>query len=300
MPDPDLLRRWVREPLVHFLAIGALLFAIFGWLGTGGPGSNRIVITSGQIDSLAAGFAGVWQRQPTERELKGLIDDFVREEIASREALAMGFDRDDTIIRRRLRQKLEFLTEDSSNASPPTDAELKGWVDRHPDHFLAEPRIALRQVFLNPARGQDAVMGDAKRLLTRLSTAGAGANIEGLGDRLMLPSEMPLSARGEVARVFGAGFADEVLKLEPGRWVGPIESGYGLHLVFVAERVEGRLPSLEEIRPVVEREVLTERRSAELNAMYERLLKRYRVTVQQRTATGAEQGGSASKQLGSR
>jgi PPIC-type PPIASE domain len=300
MPDSGLVRRWVHEPLVHFLAIGALLFAVFGWRSAGGPASDRIVITSGQIDSLAAGFTRVWQRPPTEQELKGLIDDFVREEIANREALAMGLDRDDTIIRRRLRQKVEFLAEDSSSTSPPTDAELQGWLDRHPEHFRAEPQVSLRQVFLNPARGQEAVKRDVKRLLAKLSLAGGGATIEGLGDRLMLPNEMTGSARGEVARVFGAGFADEVLKLEPGRWAGPIESGYGLHLVFVSRRVEGRLPSLEEIRPVVQREVLTERRTAELNAMYERLLKRYRITVQQRAGTGAEQAGSLSKQFGSR
>jgi PPIC-type PPIASE domain len=295
-----LVRRWAHEPLLHFLLIGGLLFAVFGGRGGAGPSSNRIVITSGQIDSLAKGFAGVWLRQPREQELKALIDDFIREEIASREALAMGLDRDDTIIRRRLRQKVEFLTEDSSSASPPTDAELQRWLDHHPDHFRAEPRVSLRQVFLNPARGQEAVRRDVKRLLSRLSTAGAGANIEGLGDRLMLPGEMPLSARGEVARVFGAGFADEVLKLEPGRWVGPIESGYGLHLVLVGARVEGRLPSLEEVRPIVQREVLAERRTAELKAMYDRLLERYRITIQPRASTGAEQAGSTSKQVGSR
>ena len=128
-----MIRRWLREPLVHFLALGALLFALSHWRG--GAGSNRIVITPGQIDSLVAIFARTWQRPPTEEELKGLVDDYVRDELATREGLAIGLDRDDTVIRRRLRQKLEFLVEDSPDAAPVTDAELQAWLEQHPDQY---------------------------------------------------------------------------------------------------------------------------------------------------------------------
>jgi hypothetical protein len=123
---------WLREPLVLFLAIGALLFLIFHFWGDGGSGANRIVITSSQIDAFAAQFARTWQRPPTDQELKGLINDYVRAEMATREAMAMGLDRDGTIIRRRLRQKLEFMAEDTINATPPTDTELQAWLDQHP------------------------------------------------------------------------------------------------------------------------------------------------------------------------
>ena len=115
----------LREPLVHFLALGALLFLFFEWRGGSGPGSSRIAITPGLIEHLTSGFARTWQRPPTDAEIKGLIDDYVKEEIATREALGMGLDRDDTIIRRRLRQKLEFLVEDAVSSSAPTDAELQ-------------------------------------------------------------------------------------------------------------------------------------------------------------------------------
>ena len=125
-------RRWLHEPLAHFLVIGALLFLVFEWRGGSRPGSGRIVITPGQIDTMAATFARTWQRPPTELELKGLVDDHVRMELATREAMALGLDRDDTIIRRRLRQKLEFLVEDTVDAAPPTDAELQAWLDAHP------------------------------------------------------------------------------------------------------------------------------------------------------------------------
>jgi hypothetical protein len=285
-------RRWVREPLVQFLAIGLLLFVVFAWFGDSGPNSNHIVVTQGQIDALAARFVGIWRRPPNEQEMKSMVDDFVREEMATREAMRIGLDRDDVIIRRRLRQKLEFLVEDTSNASPPTDAELQAYLDQHPDKFRAEPQVAFRQVFLNPTRHHDAIAHDAKVLLARLSASDAAAEIKTLGDPLMLPSEMPLSSRSDVSRLFGNGFADEVLKLESGRWSGPIESAYGLHLVFASERTEGRLPSLAQIRPLVEEDVLSERRDREIDAMYNHLLERYHVTVKTQANAAVAQASS--------
>jgi len=137
----------LREPLLHFLAIGAALFLYFHWSGGGsGPGSSRIVLTARQINQLAAGFAKTWQRPPTEVELKGLADDWVREEIAVREAMAMGLDRDDTVIRRRLRQKLEFVVEDVVAAAPPTEQELQAWLAGHADAFRLEPQAEFSQV----------------------------------------------------------------------------------------------------------------------------------------------------------
>jgi hypothetical protein len=147
-------------------------------------------------------------------------------------------------------------------------------------------------VFLNPALRHEAIRGSAKLLLAKLSASGSNADIEELGDSLMLPNEVSLSGRSEIARLFGNGFADSVMKLDPGQWVGPIESGYGLHLVFVRERVEGRLPSLDQIRSHVEREVLAARRKSELNAMYDRLLEGYRVTIQSRTSSDVAQASS--------
>ena len=281
---------WWREPLVHFLALGALLFLLFNWRG-GGPASNRIVITPGQIDSMAAGFARTWQRPPTEQEIKGLLDDYVREEIATREAMALGLDRDDTVIRRRLRQKLEFTAEDTIDATPPTADELRAWLDAHPDAFRVEPQLAFRHVYLNPDRRGASLEGDARRMLAQLSAAGPNATIDALGDSTMLPSDVPRASRTDVARQFGEEFADAVLKVETGRWVGPVASGYGQHLVFVRERQEGRLPALEDVRPIVEREFTADRRRRQLDAMYERLLEGYRVTVERRAAAPAAAAG---------
>jgi hypothetical protein len=275
--------RWLREPLVHFLAIGAVIFLIFFWWG-GGSRSTRIVITSGQIDSMAAGFTRTWQRPPSEEELKGLIDDYVREEIAAREAMAAGLDRDDTIIRRRLRQKLEFLAEDSIDLAPPTEAELQAWLETHPESFRREAELAFRQVYVSEDSRGPAAEAEARRILAQLEASGPTVKIDTMGDRLMVPQEITRSTRSDVARQFGEEFADAVVLLEPGRWRGPIRSGYGLHIVLVLERQPGRTPALADVRPLVEREVLADRRARELSAMYERLLDRYRVRIEPRAA----------------
>jgi PPIC-type PPIASE domain len=278
------LSNWLREPLLHFIAIGVAMFVAFTWWGSGTPGSTRIVITPGQVDSLAASFTRVWQRPPTEQELKGLVDDYVREEIAVREATAMGLDRGDTVIRRRLRQKFEFLAEDALEAVPPSDEELQAWLDSHADAFRTEPEVAFRQVYLDAGRRGADVGRDAEVLLTRLRKTGPDAEIASLGDSLMLPTELSLTSRSDIARQFGERFADEVVTLEPGRWSGPVRSGYGWHVVLVTAREEGRLPRLDEIRPLVERELLSARRSEGLEALYAGLLGRYQVTVEQREA----------------
>jgi hypothetical protein len=295
----NLFRRLLREPLAQFLLLGGLLFLYFQWRGgSGGPGSTRIVITPGMIEHLTSGFARTWQRPPTDAELKGLIDDYVKEEIATREAVDMGLDRDDTIIRRRLRQKLEFLVEDAAGAAAPTHAELQAWLDKHPESFRAEPQVAFRQVYVNPERHGANFRADAEKLLARLRAAGPDASIDRLGDPTMLPVEQPLEPLREVSRSFGEEFAQELMKIEPGRWTGPVESPYGLHLVLVGERLAASLPELSTVRPQVERELTAERRKKELLALYERLLEKYTVEIEKPKAApvpAAPPGGGNSQ-----
>jgi hypothetical protein len=276
------ITRWLHEPLVHFLVIGALFFIVFHYWGRGGPGTNRIVITPGQIDSLIAQFTRTWQRPPTDQELKGLVDDHVRNEIAAREAMAMGLDRDDTIIRRRLRQKLEFMAEDAVDIAPPTDEELRAWLNENVKDYRIEPRIGFRQVYLNTEERGASVQEDAQRIIGELVQAGADADIDTVGDQLMLPNTAPLSPLSDVARTFGRQFADAIFKLEPGRWTGPVFSGYGLHIVYVTARKPHRIPAFDEVRSQVERDFTAARRKRALDAMYEGMLQRYKVTMEQR------------------
>lgn len=268
------------EPLVHFLALGALIFLFFHWRGASGPGSSSIIITHAQIEQLAVGFARTWQKSPTDAELKGLIDEYVKEEIATREAVAMGLDRDDVIIRRRLRQKLEFLAEDTIQSSPPTDEDLNAWMASHPDSLRSEPKVAFRQVYLSPQHHGASIHADAEKLLAKLRAAGPKVSIDHCGDPTMLPTEQPLTPLFDTSRSFGEDFAKELMNAESGQWVGPVESPFGLHLILISEKVPAGQQALSVIRPQVEREVLLERKNKELQNLYNRLLEKYTVKIE--------------------
>jgi hypothetical protein len=271
-------RRLAREPLVHFALLGAALFAVDAWRG-GRPG-GRIVVTAGQVEHLSATFERAWQRPPDAAELDSLIEDQIRDEIASREAVALGLDQDDTVLRRRLRQKFEFLAEDAAVSEPPSDAELEAWRDAHAAAYRRDPRLSLRQVFLDPGRRGSFVEADAARLVAELTQAGPDAALDGRGERLLLPAELGLTEQRELASAFGPAFADAVAALEPGRWAGPVRSSFGLHVVLVRERVPGRVPATAEIRPALERDLLAARRSRALEELYGRLRGKYRVVVE--------------------
>jgi len=275
-----MLGKVLREPLLHFVILGAALFIVFNWMDTTGPGDNRIVVTPGRVEHLAAGFERTWQRPPTQKELQSLIDDYVRNEIYYREALAMGLDEDDTIIRRRMRQKLEFLTADAADVMEVTDEELRDYLEKHADAFRIEPRAAFRHVYLNPERRASGVDEAAMDLLRRLKTGDLPEEgYAALGDRLMLPVELPLSRRSGIERLFGQRFADSIMEVQAGRWTGPIESSYGLHLVYVSERIEARLPALDEVRDLVRREWLNDRRKELEKQFYQSLRQNYAVEV---------------------
>jgi len=270
----------LREPLLHFFLLGALLFAAHGWLRRNDrSGPESIVVTRDDVDSLAAAFARTWQRPPSGEELESLIDDHVREEVYVRAAIAMGLDDDDVIIRRRLRQKMEFVSEDLASRAEPTDDQLRAYLESHPDAFRAPRRLSFRQVYLDPARHGENVARDAEELLVRLGELGPDADVSGFGDSVMLESAYPSMAETEIARLFGDQFAAALGALPLGRWQGPIRSGYGLHLVAVSERREGRMPDLDEARDAVRREWDDARRLEANETFYQGLLKQYVVTI---------------------
>lgn len=267
--------RLLREPLVHFLLGGALLFALYGSPPATGP--ERIVVDGARIEQLVLGFTRVWQRPPTADELAGLVDDFVREEVYYREALAMGLDRDDTIVRRRMRQKLEFLSEDLAALETPDDATLEAWLAEHADAYRIEPRAALAQVYVSRERHGEDTEATARRWLAALRS---GEAADTLGDASLLPETLPLSSAREIARHFGDAFAASVLELAPGEWEGPVASAFGLHLVRVESREPGRAPSLDEVRSAVERDWASAEREKANEAFYQALRGRYEVTVE--------------------
>lgn len=275
-----MLRRVVKEPLAHFLALALVIFVAYGLLNPSErKRPDRIVITGAKIEQLAAFFTSNWQRAPTVTELKGLVDDYIKEEIYYREALALGLDKDDTIIRRRLRNKMEFLNQAEAEGAVPTQAELEAYFNTNQQKFEMQPAIAFRHVFLSPDKRRTAIGTDAAALLAKL-LANPEIAIDSLGDSTLLPPELPITGKGAIRQMFGPEFADAIVHLAPGKWAGPISSAFGLHLVLVLERRPSRIPAFGEVREAVAREWANEKRTAIDEARFNTLLKRYDVVVE--------------------
>ncbi len=278
------MKKFLREPLVHFLIIGGGLFLVFGLFNNpAGPQSDRIVITLGQIDYLKANFTRTWQRSPTEQELQGLTKSYVRNEIFYREALAMGLDRDDAIIRQRLKQKLEIMSDNLAGIAIPTDEELKQFLKDNPETFSSEPQAAFRHIYFNSDQRGLAAVEEANQLLAELSTPGNKKKpdmMPRIGDSLMLPKAFDLSDASVIARFFGKTFSLDIMKIKPGRWAGPIRSGYGHHLVLISQKIESRLPELSEIRKAVEQEWSVVHKTQLKANLYEKLRKKYTIVFE--------------------
>lgn len=270
------LRRLTKEPLAQFLLIGAGLFLLHAAVRSREP-VGEIRVSQGQLASLAALHERAWMRPPTQRELQGLVDGWIREEVAEREARAMGLDRNDPVIRRRLRQKLEFLSEERADQRQPSSADLQQWLQDHPDRYRRDPLYSFRQIYLDPTSSQGPSKLRAQALLARLNGPSAPAAAM-LGDPLLLldPAFTAMSGR-EVERLFGREFAEALTRLRPGGWIGPLRSGYGEHLVKLERMVPGVVPPLAEVREQVERDWRQEQRQRQLQTDYRHWLSRYRV-----------------------
>jgi hypothetical protein len=272
------MRRLLREPLLHFLLGGALLFVLYGSVANESPQApDRIVIDEARVASLAATFERTWLRPPTADELDGLVRDFVDEEILYREGLALGLDRDDLVVRRRLRQKVEFLHMDLVEREKPTEAELSAYLSDHRERFRDPARLSFRQLFVSPDAGYPAARQRADELLSKLRTGVSQAELE--GDPTLLPRTMRKVSQRDVASVFGAGFAGDVAALTGDEWTGPVASSYGLHLVRVDERVPARMPELEQIRRPVELEYEAVQRAEANQRFLQELRERYEVEI---------------------
>jgi len=273
-------QKWLREPLVHFLALGAGLFLLFALVGGGDDErTDRITVTSAQVELLAEGFGRTWQRPPSPQDMVGLIDDFVRDEIYYREAIAMGLDRDDTIIRRRMRQKLEFFTDDVIAAVEPSDEELETYLADNQTKFQVAGRVSFEHIYFNADRRGEAATADAEHLLAQLAEDSTLDTRE-LGDGLPLPGRYADAPIDKVGTRFGERFAEALTDLPVGEWAGPIESGYGLHLVLMSDRQPGKVPAFDQIRESVEREWRAERRQEAKETFFQGLRERYEVVVE--------------------
>ncbi len=267
------IRTMVREPLVHFLLGGAGLFLLFSLVSNSDRAANdEIVVSAGQIEHMVSIFQKTRQRAPTGEELRGLIDNFIVEEMFYREAVSIGLDQDDTIIRRRLRQKMEFLLDDFTVVEP-SDADLQQFLDENPGRFRADALISFVQVYLN-----EFSRDKAEAVLAKLQS-GAVATPDELSESHLLPFSFDDASEAVISAQFGEKFKAMLFSLEVGQWIGPVDSPFGIHFVRIGNIVAGRIPGLTEIRKEVEREWLVDFRKIAQKEILEQMKMGYSVTV---------------------
>ena len=270
-----MIARLSREPLVHFLLLGLLLFLLYAMLG-GSRDDRSIRVDDKVVGSLSAQFQATWQRPPTAAELNALVNSYVRDEIFYREGVALGLDRDDPTIKRRVRQKFETVAEESEAATPPTDAELNAWLRGQGDRYADPALITFEQIMVDPAQhggSTEAALQSARKALT------AGAEPAEISVSRMLPSRFDLFPIDLVARDLGLAFARSLPTLQPGEWEGPVRSGYGIHLVRVGKLIPGRVPPLNEVRKAVTRDFEAARRTKAADAYFRRIKDDYRIEL---------------------
>jgi peptidyl-prolyl cis-trans isomerase C len=276
------LGRLLREPLLHFLLAGLALFAGYRALNPDGGGrepSNRIELSDDDVQQIALAWRAQWQRPPTADEMRGLLDDRIREEILYREALALGLDKGDTIVKRRLAQKMAFLAEDISSLRDPSTAELKAWYDKNPARFALPARVSFRHLYFSPDRRGEGVRAAAAKALPSLAGKPGNARTVGIADKFMAQDYYAERDPEQVAEVFGLKFAQELVRLNPGMWQGPVESGLGWHLVFVEAVAPGRTPAFEEVQAAVKAGWIEAQRAEMRTRAFDAMKARYEIVL---------------------
>ncbi len=274
------MRKLLREPLVHFLVLGAVLFGIGILRGDAdGPTANRIEITPVAIERLLEGFKRTWQRPPTEGEFRGMVEDYLKEEVLYREALAMGLDRNDQIIRRRLRQKLEFLTADVVGLIGPTEEALQAHLDANPDMYRQEATVSFSQVYFQERSDMENASARALSLLEDLRR-NPDTDPGTKGDPFMFPVVHRDMSERDLVGVFGEEFASQLVELPLGEWSGPVTSAFGLHVARLSALELGRNSALAEVRDAVYRDLVSKRTREAEQQYFEGLLSQYTVTVE--------------------
>ena len=273
----------MRDPFLHFLCIGLALLALYHVVSPARPQApgSRIELTQDDLRQIDLAWMAKWQRHPTQAEMQGLVEAKVREEILYREALTLGLDQDDTIIKRRLAQKLEFLTEDTSAIRDPTPHELQAWFAGNSAQFATPGRVTFRHVYFSPDKRGVHAADDARMALATLSgkSTALGADTK-VGDRFFDRDYYPDRTPDQVASLFGTRFAQSLFKLQPGAWQGPVESGLGWHLVRIDAMSPGSVPTFEEVdREQVKAAWIDERRAESRRTTFAAIKAKYEVVL---------------------
>jgi hypothetical protein len=274
------LTRFLREPLVHFLAIGAALFLVYGLVTpTERNNDKALIVSSAMQKNIGAQFEATRMRPPNAEEMNALIQNYLREEVLYRRAVEMGLDTNDTVVRGRMRQKMEFFADSGARLLQPTDVELQAVLDATPEKFSSPARIAFRQVYLGQSPTKEFVQG----ISDQLSVIGNSEDFVNLGERTLLPTQMPMTASQGISGVFGPDFATAIEELETGIWAGPVISGYGVHLVNVTEKSDAKPFTVGEIRDTLVREWQFAKSAEIKEKQFADLLLNYDVVIEEGT-----------------
>jgi hypothetical protein len=266
------MKRWLHEPLLHFLFAGALLFAAYGWLNREqASGLREVRIGAAEINWLKETWTRQWQRPPTEEELRGLVADFLKEDLLAREARELRLDDNDIVVRRRLAQKMRFVIEDTATLAEPTDDELRRLLAANAAAYQAPARTDFSQLYFKTEAG-------AQAALKRLAQKSAGDTGQ-LGENTLLERDYSGLDSAVVTSVFGPKFAEGLFSVETGGWQGPLASGYGFHLVFVSARQPPQARPFEELRPQLRAEWQRRQQAQASEQYFADLLKKYTIVA---------------------
>ncbi len=263
-------RAWSREPLLHFIAIGLVIFVLSAWRDDpADPASRTITIDEAQVARLSAGWQQAWRRPPSPSEIDALIREHIKEEVYYREAMRLGLEDDDSVIRRRLRSKMEYLARAQVESARPDDAAMEAWLARYPARFAADAAYSFDQIYLGP---------DGDSQVVRRAIA-AGADWTEQGKAISLPKSLENEPKSAVERQFGSNFVTSIAALPPGKWQGPVNSGFGQHLVRVRKVNLPSKPLLAEVRQAVENDWRAATAKQREAAAYQALLNGYTIRI---------------------
>ena len=276
-----MLKKWLREPLVHFLLIGGVLFLLYGLQNEGFDNQDkRIVFSKADISRLVLRWEKQRLRPPTQAELKSLIEQQIREQVMYREALLMGLDQNDGIVRRRLAQKIEFISADLAAMVEPSEDDLTNYLVVHPTLFEIPGHISFVQVYFNTDQRGEQAEKDIQRLLTTKEQTGSEIDINKSGDPFMLAKEHRQLTEYDVAQLFGKDFARKLFTLAPGDWQGPVQSSFGLHLVRIDNKTTSSQAELKTVRIKVRNEWMNQQRRTANEAFYQSLRQQYEIVIE--------------------
>jgi hypothetical protein len=275
----------LREPLLHFILIGAAIYGAYAIYGApqeeAQTDERRIVIDKEMVDGFKTLWKARWYREPTEQELNGLISNYIRETMYYQEAVSIGLDKDDPVTKRRMAQKLEFLTKDVAALKQPAEGELESYYKENMDAYRNPDLISFTHIFIDPDKRGDATLDDADALLSDLKAVGApDASIADKGDRFMLSNDFSEQSEQQITKAFGSGFTESLMQLQPGEWHGPVLSGYGTHLVYVSSLETASVPAFEEVREQVLRDWQEAQQEIVEQQFYEELKNRYEIVFE--------------------